>query len=215
MMKFNYMKKKLIVEGVIFLGLIGVAAGAALYVVGLSESAIEEKTRIESSIRSVESQISDYESQLGKSDEALAVFVDMVKLRGEQLTFNATRAEAARVLQAMLEKFRLEVTNSEIGPLEPVEGNAYNGIEMDISRSEISISLRAITDQHVYSFVDEFTKRFPGIIKINTFDMTRDREITSNTLFQVHSGGTPLLVEAALTAEWIVFAPKGEQGGAQ
>lgn len=215
MMKFNYLKKQLAVGAVISIVLIAIAAGAALYVVGLSETAIEDKARIESDIRNIESQVASYEAQLGKSDESLAVFVKMVELRGDGLEFGITRSEAARALQNMVDKYRLDVISSEIGPLEPLEGPAYEGIQMDIERSEIKIQFQAITDQHVYSFLEEFTLRFPGIIKLNGFNLEREREITSNTLFQVHSGGTPLLVKGGLTAEWILFTPKASEGGEQ
>ena len=210
MMKYAYMRKKAIIEAVISVVAIAIAGGGAMYAVGLSETVVEEKSRIESTIRSTESEINSYKAQLGKSDESLARYLEMIELRGDGLTFYVNRPQAARILQGMIEKYRLQVTSSEIGPLEPVDNQAFNGINMDIERSTIQMEFEAMTDQHVYSFVEEFSLRFPGFIKVHSFDISRERELTSNTLFQVHSGGTPLLVKASFSADWLVLKPKPE-----
>lgn len=205
MMKYAYMRKKAIVEALVSVVFVALAFGGAMYVVGLSEGAVEEKNRVESNIRSTESEINTFKAQLGKADESLAYFVQMTELRGDDLEFYVTRSQAARRLQGMVEKYRLQVTSSEIGPLQKMENPSFVGINMGFERSTIDMEFEAITDQHVFSFIEELSLQFPGFIKIKSFDITRERAMTSNTMFQVHSGGNPMLVKAGLSADWIVL----------
>ncbi len=216
MNKFVSLKKKLITEGVIAAVVIGIFAGGLFFVMGISADAIKAKSDMESQIRSTESQISTYQAQLSKTDEATNIFAEVLLVREGDQRFSLTRAQLLEELQILVQQYRLTVISSQITPLrQRTEGEFGTLKQMDFQTAEIEMEFDAITDQHVYNFIDELSRRFPGIMTINSLDVSLEREMSNNAYLQVHSGGVPKLVRAGFTATWTSIYPVETEEAAQ
>ncbi|MFN7613216.1 MAG: hypothetical protein ACK5QI_07605, partial [Alphaproteobacteria bacterium] len=61
---------------------------------------------------------------------------------------------------------------------------------------------------HVYSFLDQWLKEVPGIIRVTDFKLNRRAPMSLESLAQMKSGSVPELVDGAIRFTWITLENK-------
>lgn len=75
-------------------------------------------------------------------------------------------------------------------------------------RSGMKLDFDALSDTHVFSFLDDFVSNSPGFVRIDKVTLIRKSDIDDKILSQIRSGVMPLLVNASVEFTWIVVTKK-------
>ncbi len=71
------------------------------------------------------------------------------------------------------------------------------------------ITLKAVSDVHIFSFLEYFRSAIPGFVRIDSLELKRVSDLTDQSLTAIRSAGTmPLNVEAKIEFTWIGLSSK-------
>jgi hypothetical protein len=77
----------------------------------------------------------------------------------------------------------------------------------------MKIDFQAVSDMHVFSFLEELRAAAPGLIRIDMVSLKRTADMLDASISQIASGSTPLLVDVKVEFTWIGIAPKEKKAG--
>lgn len=212
MNKLKLMQKKLVTIGGIALAAIAVAAGVMIFTGSMATSAAERKQSAESSMSADRGQLDSMKSQLSQSSDAEKRYIEVMEHRKND-NFVADSDAMKDWLRHAKDQYRFGDTDFKLTmPLEkPSTRQGLPTVGFDIvERPEMKLELTAISDLHVFSFLDALVKETSGIIRINAFDLERTADIDSASLRALLTGQNPTPVKASVEFTWVGIHPKPE-----
>jgi hypothetical protein len=209
MNKLQRLKKTLIREAV-KLALAVFILMIILFVVNyLQQGVLERKTDVESLLNQDRAQLALMQSQIAAAGEALQRF-DALKLKAEDKNF-ADNTEALKAsLRQLKTQFRfsnamrLTITGARVSQQADLQALNYKVLV----REDMELVIAAMSDVHVYSFLDQWLKEVPGIILVTDFKLNRRAPMSLESLAQMKSGSVPELVDGAIRFTWITLENK-------
>jgi len=75
-------------------------------------------------------------------------------------------------------------------------------------RSPVVMEVGAQDDLDVMYFIKLMQERFPGVLELQSLELTRVKNLDATVLRQIGSGGVATLVEANITMDWITMPNK-------
>jgi hypothetical protein len=209
MNKLQRLKKTLIREGSI-LGAVILALVVLLLVANyLQQGALARKTDAENLLNQDRAQLALMQSQLSKAGEALQRF-DALRLRTEDQNF-ANNTEALKTLLRRLKTqfrlsntLRLTITGAQASQQADLQALNYKVLV----REDMELKIAAMSDVHVYSFLDEWLREAPGIIRLTGFELSRRAPMSLESLAQMKNGAAPDLVDGTIRFTWITLESK-------
>ena len=213
MSKQAFLQKTLIKEG-------GIALAVVVATIALMEITAGFEADAQNSLRQTRSQLSSTTSQLGtmrnqisESGSAQERYVG-IRLQRDQEDYEADNALMRERLVALKEKYRLtDDLSIKLSPEEVVKTREFSALNHEVAiRKEMLLSFGAMTDLHVFSFLDEFQRVMPGVVRLTKMSLVRKKDLDVSVLSQMTSGGNPPLVEAKIEFLWATLKAK-EEGG--
>ena len=209
MNKLRHMIRQLSILAVT-VGAIVAGAGVAWYVTGnMADSAADKKKQADTSLSQDTSQLNTVSAQLDRSGEAEKRFIDIEASRtGTDFTDNVDTMKAwmrdAKAHYRFANNFKLSLP-----PEKPTDKADLQGLDYDITqRTDATIDLEAISDLHIFSFLEAMQKSAPGIVRITEFTVERRGDIQPSTYAQLTGGMTPYLATARIKFNWVGINPK-------
>ncbi|MBN67036.1 MAG: hypothetical protein CMM94_05660 [Rickettsiales bacterium] len=212
MIKFRDFRKRIAIQGAIAVVAVGVIFGVSAFIAGVAEEATEETSRIERDIRSQESQIRSLKEQLGRSDESTEKYLELMTERGDNNDFYISREKARDLLAILRNKYRLTSLSLTVGPEQQVADESFDGLTVDVVMMNVEITFGGITDQHIYSFLQNLRDDISGFMRVREFTVERRKRITNDIYLQVSRGGEPEMVAATLVFDWIGVKERPSEG---
>ncbi len=147
-------------------------------------------------------------NQLEKSGEAQKRYAALQADR-TSLNFGGNMEDLKEYLRNAKTRYRFDRVNfkptKEANSDKPELANfSYNVLV----QQHISVQFLAISDTHVWSFLDDLRRSAPGLIRIESVKLKRNGDLTDATISQIPGGTTPLLVDTTVEFTWIHFTPK-------
>lgn len=203
MIKYNKLKQMLIKEAAIAAGAIFVLGGAAIAVSSFATASDEDLQAANSSLLSLSSQIQDMERKKDIISSSGKKFEELQKrIQSDEFTLDPLNAQEK--LNALRKEFRLGEPKVEFFPEADLSGPAYDQYPaVSLSSRNVKFMCKAMTDMHIYSFMEALKTRFPGIIKIKKVVITRSSEAGQEILEQIMLGQEPELVTAEIEFLWL------------
>ena len=100
--------------------------------------------------------------------------------------------------------FKLSIT-----PEKPSDKTELNGLAYDVTmRPEMKIEFQAISDMHVFSFLKDFIKQAPGVVRIDSISLKRKGDMNNAVISQLTAGQAVFMVDASIKFSWIGITPK-------
>lgn len=209
MIKYNELRKKTLkIAG---MAAAAIAAVAAVYA-GFSmilDSVAEQRTSAESTFDADNGLLASLRDQLNKSGEAEKRYVAIQENRSTQAYETDIKA-----LEAFLSNAR---DRYKFGDLKIKRTTAVVSDKPELANftfnvqvwNRLRITFKAVSDVHVFSFLEEFRNSVPGFIRVEALEIKRNFDFTDQSLSTIKSSGTmPLNVEAKIEFSWIGLSPK-------
>lgn len=211
MLKAASMKKAIVKQGVVAGAVVLVATGLIVGSGMLKSKAEQTKTAAESARSSNTGRLSSMQTQIqesGKAEEEFAI----IAATHQSDDYSANSDTLKQWLRDAKDQYRLgdgfKLTLPLPTPSDKPELSALNyTVEV---RSPVKLELDAMSDIHVYSFLDSMLRELPGLIRLSNFDLTQSTPMTEETARQMRMGLSPMLVRATLDFSWVGMEPKEE-----
>ena len=163
--------RQLIKEGIIIGIISGMVIAGAIFVEGLAGEKDKEANKAETASLQLSGKLQTLRAQLSQLDTALPLTENIINEQN-QSRYTLSRESASAVFLKLRDKHVLEKVDISISSIEDEKGDLEKGQIKAIS-STISIDMFAYTDDQALNFLDDLIKEMPGIITVNTFELSR------------------------------------------
>lgn len=194
-----------------------VVATGALYgaVVTYGDNVEKQKAEAEAKATSDNSTLTNLRNQVDKSGEAEKRFAT---IQAERVSTNyvADREELTTWLRAAVARYRFKKDAFKLTLVPEVASDKPELMNFNYNitlRPHVKVEIEAISDTHVFSFIDELRSAGAGFIRIDHLDIKRKGDVTEQTLGQIRNGEAPSLVEVKMEITWIGLTPKEAKSG--
>ncbi len=209
MNKYQKLLKQLIATGIkcgVAMAVAGaIFAGASTY----EDSVLQKKKEAEDKLSQDEGLLTTLTAQLESTDTAQKKFIELQGGRDID-DFSANFEAFQAYLKAAKDRYRLSI---EILPAkESVSDKAeLKNFTHDVMvRPKVELTIKAISDVHVFSFIRDMQKNAPGLVHVEKVTLKRleKNDLSEQTYDTLKSGASPLLVEATVQLTWLRFVQK-------
>ena len=205
----------MIKEAAIAAGAIFILSGLAFGITSYEESVATDLQNANNSVNSLSSQITDIERKKNIISTSIKQYKDL-KTRMDKNEFVLDPITAQEKLNNIRKEFQLNEPKVEFKEeIELTTPTYQNFPSITATFREVSLTFKALTDLHVYSFLNALKTEFPGLIKVNEVKIRRLSRIDTSIIKGiVIAGQEPELIEANINFLWIGLRMKGGEGAA-
>lgn len=162
----------------------------------------EALQKVESDLRLVVSQIAEEERKIGVVHSSLETFQLLnERLSKGELSLNRVKAET--LLNDLKNKYRLTDFQATLGAESVVSGNGFDGRTLQVNQTDITLKFVALSDVHVFAFLDELTKSLSGYFRYYNLSITKLHELTDADLTRMSAGDAVGFVNVEVSAIWL------------
>lgn len=209
MNKLKFLTRGLVVNGAAVLAALLIAGGLLFVTGSFSENALQAKTQAESALSQDNAQLAMLRSQLEQSGQAEKRFVE-IQLNRTNTTFTSDTEALREWARGVKSRYRFaDNFRMNLPPEIPSDKPELANLDYAVGvRSGVTIELEAISDLHVYSFLDDMRKSAPGLARVSFFELERKSDMEGQTYRELLAGGAPSLVTGRVQFTWVGLNPK-------
>lgn len=190
-----------------------IVAGAGAVCAGIylaADGVSQEKTAAERKLAEENNRLQMLKTQFEKAGVADKRYMELV---GTRLQPNfAMIAIDEPWLKSVVDRYRFDRKDTILDPATEEESDKPQLQQLShkiLVRKPVEFKFKAISDTHVFSFIDELQRGLlPGIVIVDSLHLKRTADITQETLSAAQQGLTPLSVEGKITFTWLGVVPK-------
>lgn len=211
MSKQAFLQKLLVKEAAIALAVIVVTVGMMEVTGGIEMDSANSLRQTTSQLNSTSSQLTTMRGQIDKSGSAEKRYVN-IRLQRDQEDYAPDNELMRDRLKILKEKYRLgNDLRLALSPEAAPNIREFSPLNHNVLvREKMELSFSAMSDIHVFSFLDEFQRTMPGVVRLIGVSIKRDKDINVSILSQMTSGKSPSVVSAKITFLWATLTPKTE-----
>ncbi len=211
MNKLTQLRRKVIIEAVIILGIASATAGLAFFFhSGLKKERVSYAS-YQSQMHSIGSKIATLEEKYDFARSSLELYNELNKelLAGR---YDTNRNDAQEILNRLRKKYRINNLSVRFGEAitSSGDGSTDNTSSMEIISRDINLTFDALSDLHVFSFLKAIEKEMPGFLSYASVSVTRQRQLTRDALLEISEGKEPRIVNAEIVYNWQGIQKKGK-----
>lgn len=209
MNKMKSLTRRLVIEAAVIAALLSLIAGVLFFTGTFVTKAEETKTQAEGALTQDTSQLASIRSQLDRSGEAEKRYLE-IQLKRTNADF-ASSTDALKVWARDAKQRYRFASNFKLNlPAEQKSTKPeLTGVEYDIMvRDGITMELEAMSDVHIFSFIEDLERSAPGMARVTFVDLERRGDMQPQLFAQMVGGLAPPLVTARVQFSWIGVNPK-------
>lgn len=209
MNKQKRLVKRLIRQASISAAMVSVVGGFCYFTHSLLNGSETEKTTADRAFSKTQTQVNALKSQLDKSNTAERRFEETQGTR-ENVNYSANQNNLKDWIRTTIVRYRLSPNfKLSLTPDKLVENKELNGANYQaIEHPGMKFEFSAISDTHIFSFLDELKSAGPGFFLIESLSIKRTGDIDKTALTQLRAGNAPYLVDAKVSFNWIGIEEK-------
>lgn len=212
-MKMQAIQRKLVIEGGIAVTAVAVFLGIFMGVSAWSKGAVSGKTEVEGRSGQQQGEINTLRSKIDNADSSQKTYAKIVEKRGND-NFVVDNDKVRETLESLIARHRVSIEGKfEYSPEEklalPELANLTTGFTI---RRDATLKFEAISDIHVYSFLNALANKLPGVVNFKSLIVKREKPLNSVALSQLSLGKEAYLVQASVIFDWYAVVPAA--GGA-
>ncbi len=211
MNKYKQLTKKIARTGITAGAIVGAIAAVYVGVTMYAGSVSEERKKYEDQYTQDRGLLADLQSQMTKSGEAEKRYIAIQADRTNP-DFEATMDGPGGLNDFLRDaKTRYHFDKLTIKPVKEVlsDKRELANIQYNVLlRPHLVIQFQAVSDVHVFSFIDDLRRAAPGYVHIDKVELKRTADINDSAVQQMQAGSSPILVNALIEFTWIRITPK-------
>jgi hypothetical protein len=210
MTKLQHLKRRLIRLSAISTGVVLAISVATWLASDYAASQEQAKRDMENKLQMTRSQIEQLEQKFNIYETSFNAYVKTESTLSEG-GYTLDISKARKMMDALRTTYRISNLNAEISTQstynDSEEENAkYIGFE-PVFRN-VTLSLSALSDAHIYAFLEAIRQKLPGHVRFTKLQMARMKPLSDDVLVEISRGSTPALVNANVGFLWLGIAAK-------
>lgn len=175
----------------------------------------EEHSKADQSLAQEQALATSLSNQIEKSGFAEKHFLETQRYRTNMDYSNNTEGMKSW-LKSAIGRYRLASTfKLSLTTAKPLENNELSGSKYELVQHEgMRVDFSAISDTHVYSFIEEMAAAAPGLIVIDSLNLTRMGEVDKARISDLRRGTEVYLVSGQMRFNWIGVNEKTNKNSA-
>lgn len=187
---------------------VGVGVCLAIYLGASSWASSVEQSKTENTSRTaqLQTEITNLRTKVDSSGSAQKIYTGLVESRGNE-DFEIDNEKVRAILQELVKRHRISISDKlEYSAEREFKHPELTTVTTPIKvRQEAKLRFAAISDLHVYAFMQSLSRELPGIIKFTQFKITRKVMVDEDAITQLALGRTINTVEAEVAFDWFGF----------
>ena len=196
-----------------------IVATCAAFYVGISmyaESVTKQKTEADNKVNADGDTLRNLKDQMNKSGEAEKRYALLQEKRETNLYSSTIDDFFLYLSQA---KTRYQIGNLVRTGRPPKEvpsdkEDLKHFKNYDVMVRPLKFQFNAVSDVHVFSFLEDIEASAPGLIRIDNLSLKRGLDLSEVSYTNFAGGTNPFLVDAKLEITWITVVAKEQKEGA-
>lgn len=157
-------------------------------------------------IGSLEWELEQFDERIAELEDEIAV-VQAQGARYETIVANGflteqSRLRAAQLLEELGPKYGLVFLGYDFRPEAVEEIRGDDGTDLRLTRTEIGLEIRSLTDTQILGFIAEFVSRLDGQVQVDAMNVRRISDISDALLDQIVAGQRVAVFEGTLSISW-------------
>lgn len=190
----------------IYLVILIISTIFTVYLGGVSDDYQKKHTWLENDINELKRKLDGMNKKTLEFSEAVGTWEALPE---EDKNLQGLRInDAKETLDKLQVKYKLSAFKTSFSKPEELVGD-YQTDTVSMVSSIITISFNAISDEHVYNFVSEISKNFPGFVQIKSLSLNKPVAITKELLKKISAGEDVNILAVSLDFYWHDLKYKG------
>lgn len=209
------LRKRLIKYCIILVLTIIIMGGIGFFISNYSDDTESDKSAKESDNNAIRSEYNAIKEQSNMSEKTINLYDKYTKNHNKDLALD--RESAIKVLTKLREQYHFTQLEISILPITEITGATFKLKSGAMVKSEIQLSLEAVSDSFIYDFIIALKREFPGIVLVHEIKISRTGELSQNYISSSLSNHKLIpLTKASIDFSWIGIRsnPKEKQNGA-
>lgn len=206
MRKIEKLKKRVIVEASIAGGFVAAAIGVLVFAIHLTDTQKDALAQVKQMTRTELVKLEDFNKQIEKTGISSQVYEEVVG-RKVNLNFILDRTALRNALGQLKEKYRLSHLAMEVTPSDKYTNKELEALSIEAQQMRVKLNLSAMSDTHIYSFMQDMQQSLPGFVKPVIVTIKRERKMDVDALSQMKAGNSPPMVSCVIEFMWYGFKP--------
>lgn len=185
-----------------------VLAGSLYYVViPQRDDTQTELNKVKGAISNRRTEIATLKAEYDQIQQQKALFGEL-----EQSGFfnKQDRIEARHTMDAIQSKSKVLAARYTINAVEVVDNPLAAVSDHVILHSPVNVTIDALDDMDIYSFMYWIENSFPGNASISNVSIERKADVEENALKQIGNGVPVVLVTGAVNFSWNTMVPRSD-----
>lgn len=203
LIRLHKLKKRLIICLLGYLVIFALLAVIVNYLGNIKSKILLQRQLITRDINFFNNNIIEFQKKIQEVKEAQELWENLNK--GGRKREGLQLDEASLFIDHLKQRFeKISKIDIDLSPPEELD-NAYKTASTVIMSSTVTLRVSALTDDIIFSIINNVINNFPGFININSFSIDRRADITNENLKQIRAGNFPDLVYAEMIFAWRDF----------
>jgi len=196
-MQIQQFKKRLIIEGSIYLTVIVVLSAGAYFLTGASSDYAETNNGIRNKIKTIETEFTSLQEKFN--------FV----MQNADLYKEVQKKQSGISRQIMFEKFNqfrsqfdLSDLRLSVSPVQDMSDPKYKKSTSVVRLSNVTVELESLYDENVFELLNAMQRELSGICVFSRLQMSMEKPLDAGVLQAIGTKGTYPLIKAAIRFNW-------------
>lgn len=198
-MKLLEVKATLIKRIILSAVMLVLTVAAYYYIESYRENMAAKEDKVQRNVTNLNSQITEFDRKYKEFKEASKLWE---KLNSKQKKRSGLQINTVQnFLEDLKQEYRIIELNVNMSKPEELK-DSYRTATTVVVSSTVEINFRAISDEYVLSFIATLMNDFPGYIKILSFRINRETELTPDVLQKLQRGTLIPLINGDIKLQW-------------
>lgn len=171
--------KRIVKEAILTFAAAGFFLFVSLFLGSLAEEVATESQRIKNEVMQKSSEIQSLQVKLAQFGNALLIW-NGFKNKNGIYNMKLSRDDATNIFMELRDQYAFEDIHVTVSPIRVSLDRALVRSKMQVMESDITIKMRAYSDEQIIKFIEDVKERLPGIIKVKSLRMTRNAPTAKN-----------------------------------
>lgn len=205
-MKYQEIRKKLIVEASVVVAIFAVLGGGVFYLNMVADDYQQEKSQLEAQLAQVTNERQALQNKYEKVQGNTSLYREVIEKNAAD-RLSISRQLLRKKVNDFKARYFLNDLTLNMSPVQEMTGNQYRYNSAVLVASELTANFDALTDEDIYSLVQALQDELSGTLKITQFTVSRVSKVTDESLRSIARNGQYSMVRGNIRFTWFGIKP--------
>lgn len=200
--KLQSLRKRLIKETFIYLGLFVFEIGSAYFLLTLRDSYIEEGGTLTGQMAALSGQTHSLQDQYVKAQKSMPVYLEISKKR-DSAGLSLDRQKVKDTIDKLKNTHYMPSVRLSVSPVVDSKDSRMVRKTAQMIASEVGIRFEAVSDEELFAFIQGLPRELPGALRMTKLSFNRTNAVSDDLLLAITQKGAMSMLSGDLQFVWM------------